>query len=251
MIGREMISRHRYRISCLFLLAVFFFLHACGGPSETVKKPVPGHQRTKPVPSQERRDRNPAALAFYPIQCRGRQKDVALPLKQITSRLEAQAIPYNSIPLSDCSGMFHRVLLMLDSTCPGNAFPSHKQYRSTRQLAQWYHLRGSLVLVHDALSSSDLIKPGAVMFFGKRGRHYKNFTANDLFLRSRGIEHMGVVVDVQKDRKGRVVSYRMFHGRKTGSIAKVTLHKRQYSSKSYPAYGNGSQQWVAMARIVN
>ena len=107
------------------------------------------------------------------------------------------------------------------------------------------------MLVHDALSSSYLIKPGAVMFFGKRGMHYKNFSANDLFLRSRGIEHMGVVVSVEKDKQGRVVSYSMFHGRKNGSIAKVTLHKRKYYNKSYPAYGNGSQQWVAMAKIVN
>ncbi len=62
---------------------------------------------------------------------------------------------------------------------------------------------------------------------------------------------MGVVISVQEDKRGRVVSYRMFHGRKSGNIAKATTHLRHYHSKSYPAYGNGSQQWVAVARIVN
>ncbi|NIN37022.1 MAG: hypothetical protein GTN46_12490 [Gammaproteobacteria bacterium] len=230
-------------------VGMIILLQGCSSSSQSVRnETLPRHQATH---RESRQSYHPSGQDFYPIRCRGNVIDVGNPLQQITAHLEAQAIPYNSIPLSDCSGMFHRVLLMLDSTCPGNNFPTYRQQRSTRQLAEWYHHRGNLVLVHDAMASSYLIKPGAVMFFGKRGKRYADFNANDLFTRSRGIEHMGVVISVQEDKRGRVVSYRMFHGRKSGNIAKATTHLRHYHSKSYPAYGNGSQQWVAVARIVN
>jgi len=226
----------------LMAVTVMTFLSSCGNiPSEHSTTVVP---HTFDHPSGETDN-------YYAVHCQGRLLNLKDPLSQITSYLESKAIYYNSIPLSDCSGMFHRVLMMLDNQCPGQALPSHKKYRSTRQLAEWYYRKGKLVIIQDALSSSDLIKPGSVMFFGKQGRRYRNFTASQLFLRSRGIEHMGIVVAVQRDRTGRVLSYRMFHGRKSGTIAKTTLHKRIYNKRSYPAYGNGSQQWVAVARIIN
>ena len=69
-------------------------------------------------------------------------------------------------PGSDCSGIFHRVLDGLSVRCGCFSPPSYRDYRSTRQLAQWYHEQGDLLRVTDPLKDSELIGIGAVMFSG-------------------------------------------------------------------------------------
>jgi len=120
-------------------------------------------------------------------------------------------------------------------------------------LARWYHERGELVLIENALDRTDLIRPGMVLFYGRSGSVYSHFTVDDLVSGRSGIDHVGVVVSVARDVDGDVVSYKLFHGhgRKGKTTASVTnWHNRYPSRATYPPFGNGRQQLVAAARIV-
>lgn len=157
---------------------------------------------------------------------------------------------YDTVELSDCSGIFHRVLQAMVAQCANLSPPKPSQFRDTRDLARFYHQKGQLVLIQDALEQAQLIKPGAVLFYGYAGVRYQDFSAEDLFARGNGIEHMGVVVSVTRDSEGRVVSYRLFHGRSTGKIAAVTsYHLRRPTRSDLPPLGNWDQQWVAFAPL--
>lgn len=169
------------------------------------------------------------------------------------THLEAQSIPYGVGPLSDCSGILHRVLMGLQKRCPKHEYPSLTLCRDSRGLARWYHEQGELILIKDAVAQSDLIRPGMVLFFGRTGVRYKNASVKTLLSPRHGIYHVGVVVRVYKDRKGKVARYELFHGhgRRGRTKASVTKwHKRRPNRASYPPLGNGRQQLVAVARIV-
>ncbi|CAK8715422.1 NlpC/P60 family protein [Candidatus Electrothrix laxa] len=178
--------------------------------------------------------------------------DVATPLREVVTELEKESILYATGPLTDCSGIFHRVLLGLKHRCPAKDFPSVEKYRDSRALAHWYHERGKLQLVKNAVESTDLLKPGAVLFFGKNGSTYKDFSVNDLLVPQKGIAHLGVVVKVHRNASGQVLYYELFHGhgRKGKTPASITdWHKRTPTRAGYPPLGNGRQQWVAIARL--
>ncbi len=167
--------------------------------------------------------------------------------------LEAQSILYGVGPLSDCSGILHRVLMGVQKRCPEHEYPSLALCRDSRELARWYHEQGELILIKDAVAQSDLIRPGMVLFFGRTGVRYKNASVKTLLSSRHGIYHVGVVVRVYKDRKGKVARYELFHGhgRRGRTKASVTKwHKRRPTRASYPPLGNGRQQLVAVARIV-
>lgn len=193
-----------------------------------------------------------AALPSFGAQCSGEILELSDPVFEAASQISADSLWYNSEPLSDCSGTFHRVLRHMKQQCPDHEYPMPAEYRDTRDLGRWYHEKGELVLIQDALVMADLIKPGAVMFYGYRDAVYENFAAEELFEHGSGIEHMGVVVSIDTLDDGTVKSYKLFHGRRPGTVAGVTnWHRREPSRSNYPPYGNGRQQWIAMARIVN
>ena len=193
---------------------------------------------------------NLSKLSSYTLSCDGRTHYLDETIQDIATDLQAQKLYYNSKPFTDCSGIFHRVLREINKRCPNYQLPDAEQYRDTRELARWYHDQRELIVIEDPFTAADLIKPGAVLFFGYRDRKYKNIKATQLFGPA-GIEHMGVVVDVQYDKYQRVMSYGLFHGQTTGKIASITrFHQRNPSRPNLPPFGNWNQQWVAFARIV-
>ncbi|MBX2870680.1 MAG: hypothetical protein KTR30_01230 [Saprospiraceae bacterium] len=164
--------------------------------------------------------------------------------------IEQQKILYKSEPLSDCSGMFLRLCEAVKQKCPDLIFPNPDEIRDTRMLGKWYADQDNFTIISDALESGNQIKAGTVMFYGHQRISYPNATLADLIAED-GIEHMGVVTEVDTDENGVVKSYKLFHGRSTGKIAGRTgHHHRKTSRETYPPYGNGDQQWVAMAWLL-
>jgi len=201
------------------------------------------------LPSQPAAPAAPAVMS-YSLQCD--ITDIANPLREVVTALEEKSLLYATGPLTDCSGIFHRVMLGLKHRCPAKDFPSVDGYRDSRALARWYHERGKLRLIRNAEESTDLLKPGAVLFFGRNGSEYRNFSVDDLLIPQKGIAHLGVVVKVHKNESGQVLHYELFHGHgsKGKTPASVTdWHKRTPTRSGYPPFGNGRQQWVAVARL--
>ena len=230
-------------------------------PSFVVLKPVQKKQHIalpaalpekvllKPV----RRKRRIAPLTFdkdIKFACTGSLLPAVL---ATVADLEAQSILYGIGPLSDCSGVLHRVLMGVKKRCPGHKYPSLLLNRDSRGIARWYHEQGKLIIIKNAVTQSDLIRPGMVLFFGRPGVRYKNPSLKTLLSLRHGIYHVGVVVRVYKDRKARVARYELFHGhgRRGRTKASVTKwHKRWPTRASYPPLGNGRQQLLAAAPIV-
>ena len=176
-----------------------------------------------------------------------------LPAVQKTvASLEARSILYGVGPLSDCSGILHRVLMGVKKNCPDYEYPTPEHDRDSRDLARWYHERGELIIIKNALAQAELIRPGVVLFYGRTGVVYKNPSLNTLLSPRHGIYHVGIVARVYRDSAGKVVRYELFHGhgRRGRTKASVTKwHHRIPTRASYPAFGNGRQQLVAAARI--
>lgn len=171
-------------------------------------------------------------------------------LQRLASDYESQHILYRSAPLSDCSGMFHRLLQRMKETFPGFAYPEVAEARSSRALAQWYYDRGALHVIDDAAGSGHLIRPGAILFFGQVGKAYPHPTIGQLTASGTGIMHIGTVVGVEKDEAGNTIAYTMFHARGRGKPASHTRHYfRHPGNPGLPAFGNWRQQWVAVAYI--
>ena len=192
-----------------------------------------------------------ASLSQYSADCGGTLMDLGGPVQEIAAKIEAASLLYDTKPLTDCSGIFHRVLQAMKARCPGYDFPTPETYRDTRDLARWYHERGELILVRDALQDAELIKAGAVLFYGQRDTEYKDFTVEELLQKGTGINHMGVVVRVHRDPEGKVVRYELFHGHGTkGKTPASTTKWHQRNPRTGPPFGNGTEQWVAFARLV-
>lgn len=212
--------------------------------------PKPPTQNSKPK-TQTPKPQYAHLKGGYEAICGGDRTDLAGPLMAIAKDLEAQKIPYNSANTADCSGIFHRVLWALEEECPEQAFPSINKYRDSRSIARWYHEHRELFLVHDPLKMAEMIRPGAVMFYGKEGDDYSDATVDELMIQGKGIGHLGIVVKVKKDKKGHVTQYFLFHGRNRKHPAGITsFHRRKPSRKKYPILGDGPNPWVAIAPIV-
>jgi rare lipoprotein A len=186
----------------------------------------------------------------YMATCHNQSINLKNPLTQIAKKLTG--LKYDSRQLQDCSGIFHQVVKQFKRDyCPNYNYPTVSHARDTRRIAKWYHERGELRLIHSPLLQSHLIKPGAVMFYGYPNKKYKHFKPKDLFVRNTGINHIGVVVSVMKDAKGKVLRYQLFHGRRPGKPSSVTdFHKRKSTRSYYPPFGNGREQWLAIAPLV-
>lgn len=183
--------------------------------------------------------------------CEGNPEEMQRHLIAFSKAIEADSIWYKSEPLSDCSGMFHRVLKSVHAQCPTTIYPQPEEARSSRGLARWFHDKGRLTIINDAKSSGHLIRPGAILFFGSSGVSYTNPTI-DVLANSGGVQHISVVTNI--DKNGETVNgYTMFHGRSTGKMASRTkgndLVPKSSSQKNLPPYGNWKQHLVAIAYL--
>lgn len=175
-------------------------------------------------------------------------------LFEYASNLDAQKIPYTQQRelFQDCSGMFLRMIDSLKQNCPEFAYPDRNVSRQSRELAKWYSEQGNFIRIKDPIAAADtLLKPGTVMFFGRPGAKQTDTLAmDDLWTREKGVFHMGIVVNVERDDEG-VKNIHMFHGRTSGKPAAITKYHPRKPSRGNPPYGNGSEEWVAAAPIIH
>lgn len=212
---------------------------------------------TSPAPSVEGRTKRVEAAAvsaadgaippdIYGAMCKGGPKpfgDVVMP---IAERLQRKKIWYdgqNPDDMSDCSGIFHRVLESYDKKCPGQPLPGAEAQRSSRQIGRWYLDAGLLTLIRDPIEQQHLIQAGSVLFFADDGVAYHRMPPEEAM---EEIHHLGVVVETTRTEDGELVSYRMFHGRRTGTYASITNWHR---ATSKPPFGNGKDKVIAVAPI--
>jgi len=188
-------------------------------------------------------------LPSGPVEQKFNKNDIQHSVIEVASTLEKLNLAYAVEPLSDCSGIFHRVLRNVKADFPGAEMPNPDDHRTTRLLAKWYHEKNRLTLVRSPVDSSDVIEPGVVLFYGQVGGKLPKpgFTAEDLFVQGTGINHMGVVVDVVRDDSGNLQRYSLFHGRNPKYPASTTTY---HKITSKPPFGNGSEKWVAYAPIL-
>lgn len=248
----------------LFAIMWLLLAAACAiQKPNSLKRPAPAHAEKLVAPhrsalqiSKLRRQEN------YFIKSKGGRIALADPVKKIALAIQAQKLEFDGRPLTDCSGIFHRFLRAVEKEYPEFEYPPVPpgKYRTTRGMARWYHERSELYLIKekDVFAYDGLIKPGAVLFYGYQNRRYKRFSAQDLFVHGTGINHMGVVVDVVRDNAGNVLTYTLFHGHgrrarpaKPGTYASITnWHRRKPTRNTYTPFGNGTQQWIAVARLL-
>ncbi len=167
--------------------------------------------------------------------------------------ISLSGVKYSSANLTDCSGMFHKMVQKIKTTCPNALLPTISEARTTRLIAQWYHDNGNLEIIRDAASKGDLIRPGAVLFFGyglrRNSYDYENLDMATLTTQGIGIVHISVVTSVTKEN-GKVVSYEMFHGRNPSKPSGITSSKLKPYRDDLPAYGNWDQPLLAVANII-
>lgn len=216
------------------------------------------------VPLPEQAEPNPNPTDFKPSLtqlpsaelCFTDEKALSKRLSLFAEKMEKDSLWYNNREpekLLDCSGIFHRVANYVKSTCDSYQYPDISATRDTRALAGWYYDQNNLAIIHDPMAQRNLIKPGAVLFFGKSGQVYNDLTIERLRtpIPNHVIMHVGVVTEVTKDKEGNVNGYVMFHGRRPGVIAKRShYHKIQPPRQGYPILGNWNQQWVAISYIM-
>jgi hypothetical protein len=199
--------------------------------------------------------------------CSGRT--LAATLNGIASSVEKQQLLYAVKDLSDCSGIFHRVMQQFDAQCPGPQYPSMAD-RDTRAIAKWYADKRQIVWINKPLQQDNLIRVGAVMFFGQGGVQYapSQLGTQVMYTNGKGINHVGIVTKV-KMVDGHVDQYWMLHGHgqrgKTAAgvtsttyedhsgVKKYNNQNRNYVSRSngpMTPYGNWDEQWVGVAPVL-
>lgn len=163
-------------------------------------------------------------------------------------KLHRRHLVYSPSPnaFRDCSGMYHRMLESIRGYCPDIVGPSRRE-RSSSAIASWYAKKGRLSVIDDPIRQDSLIRPGIVMFYGRQKKRYRSMTVKKALIE---ISHIGIVTAVDRDHRGNVIRYGLFHGRSRGKPAATTwYHKRRPSRKCDPPLGNGTQQWIACAPI--
>lgn len=189
-------------------------------------------------------------------------KKIAEVLSSVSKIMEDQKLAYVSSMMQDCSGIFHQLKDSLQSRLPSLAAGSQYEYptpqvaRSSRQIADWYHKNNNLLIVQDPMASRNSIRPGAVMFYGKSNRTFKNIDIdmltdrNNNYTQNGAIQHIAVVTAVSLDADGNVIDYTIMHGRRPGKTAHRSGSKEvQSRNKTLPAFGHWSQQWVGIANM--
>lgn len=189
----------------------------------------------------------------------------------IAQSVENQRLLYDVKERTDCSGIFHRVMDEFRTQCPGPDYPPAAS-RDTREIAKWYAKQQRMIWINQPLTQDNLIRVGAVMFFGQRDTKYtmSQLKSEIMYQRGKGINHVGIVTKVKMTADGHVKQYWMLHGHgKTGvTMAGVTSTKyvnqagetkynnqnRKYVSGSVgqmTPYGNWDEQWVGVAPVLD
>lgn len=189
-------------------------------------------------------------------------KKISEVLSAVSKVLEDKKLDYVSSMMQDCSGIFHQLKDSLQTRLPSLAAGSQFQYptpqvaRSSRQIADWYHKNNNLLIVQDPMACRNSIRPGAVMFYGKANRVFKDIDIdmltdrNNNYTSNGAIQHIAVVTAVTLDKEGNVIDYTIMHGRRPGKTAHRSGSKEvQSRNKTLPAFGHWSQQWVGIANI--
>ncbi|MEM6800476.1 MAG: hypothetical protein AAF696_03675 [Bacteroidota bacterium] len=236
--------------TCLVFLAICF--SACGNSSKETHdgKLISKEEKKSSSPSSEKVEKW-EKLNGLMSSCQGGPLNLAIPVNMIAENISRDSLQYDVEAFSDCSGIFHRFLDSMEVRCPDKQYPDPEQYRSSRELAKWYHEEGRLISVENPLKMMQYIHPGTVMFYGGRGDISEDIKLEDLFEHG-GISHVGVVTEVKQNENGIVTGYSLFHGQRPGKLASTTnYHQRAYRNRpNYPPYGNGTEAWVAVAPIV-
>ena len=184
-------------------------------------------------------------------KCFSGDKELEDDLNLYASEIEAKKLIYSRELMQDCSGIFYRMLdEFAKKKCDGYQYPDPKSARPARMIAKWFYDNKNFLLVKDPMASRNLIKPGAVMFYGAPGRKYHD-TGIEQLSQQGGIFHIGVVTSVARDADGNVIQYTLFHGRSTGTTAGRTFYHnvRGPSNLGQPVLGVGSQEWVGMSYL--
>jgi hypothetical protein len=224
----------------------------------TTPKPEPP---TPPVPPKPKKPEinwnNPTAVLVgnhgTTLFCDKTEVNILKNIQHYADSVQMKKLSYSQATANDCSGTFIRLNEYLNTICPKATFPSFKVVRSTRDLIKYYHDKKQLVFVKSPINSDSLIRPGTVMFYTHGGRGGKlEITPENM---QSLVNHVGVVYSVERDEKtGVVKNYQLFHGQNPSKGIGITkYHVREphgASSKPYP-YGNGTEQWMAVAPIVN
>lgn len=214
-------------------------------------------ENTEATASQEKeREKNtvPEKLPTLPIKNLCYTGDVQLSedLTLFAERMEKDKLMYdnkNPERLQDCSGIFHRVVQHVKGSCNSYKYPEPKDARDSRSLAKWFDSNNNFTIINDAVDQRNLIRPGAVMFFGRSDQKYNNLNMDNLT--TDVIAHIGVVTEVTKDENGDITGYVMMHGRRPGVHAQRShYHQIAPPRAGFPPLGNWSQQWVGIAYIM-
>ncbi|MEO0898947.1 MAG: hypothetical protein AAFY71_21225 [Bacteroidota bacterium] len=250
-------------ISRLALAFVVAFLSSCAGPggsSSASKKEVPPPVTVDPPrrPTLSESSDPGTILKNYKnasvVMTGDTIGDLAGPVRHYSDSVTALKLRYVRTTANDCSGTFVRLNQYLKTRMPFYEFPSFKgepNVRTTKDLVQYYHDKGTLVFVKDPLQSDSLIRPGSVMFYSNSGIVKPNANANNM---KSLVQHVGVVTEVDLDSAGRVTRYTLFHGKNSREGIGITDdHFREVpyrSSKAWP-YGWFKQAVMAIAPIVS
>jgi hypothetical protein len=243
------------------------FLAACATTSP--QKPPPEPAVTPPVSATPVPGNISIAMSrLGGVSCSGGTVDATL--TGIAKSVEKQQLLYDVKELTDCSGIFHRVMNEFRTQCPGPQYPSSSS-RNTRSIAKWYADRGQIVWVDQPLKQDNLIRVGAVMFFGQSGVQYtrKQLGSDLMYIVDEGINHVGIVTKV-KMVGGHVKQYWMLHGHgkprqlaagvtsttyqdHTGKTRYNNQNRNYVSRREGPMtpYGNWDEQWVGVAPVLN
>jgi hypothetical protein len=172
-------------------------------------------------------------------------------LTQYAEKIEALELAYDPSKMQDCSGIFFRLVNeFAQKRCPEYKYPDPKSARPCRMIAKWYHDNKNFSFIEDPMAQRNLIKPGAVMFYGPPGRSFNNMTVERMCGPSGAIHHIGVVTSIEKDEQGNLLSYTLFHGQTYGKNASRTTHSAKGPSRyNYPLLGFGSEQWVGISYL--
>lgn len=172
-------------------------------------------------------------------------------LTQYAEKIEGLQLAYDPSKMQDCSGIFFRLIdEFAKKRCPDYAYPDPKSARPCRMIAHWYYEHKNFSFLEDPMGKRNLIKPGAVLFFGPPNRSFKNMTVERMCGPSGAIHHIGVVTSVEKDEQGNLLSYTLFHGQTYGKNASRTYHSTKGPSRlNYPVLGFGSEQLVAISYL--
>lgn len=184
-------------------------------------------------------------------KCFSGDKELEDDLNLYASEIEAKKLIYSRELMQDCSGIFYRLLdEFAKKKCDGYQYPDPKSARPARMIAKWFFDNKNFKLVKDPMVSRNMIKPGAVMFYGAPGKKYHD-TGIEQLSQQGGIFHVGVVTSVTRDADGNVTQYTLFHGRSTGTTAGRTFYHniRGPSNLGQPVLGVGSQEWVGISYL--